>query len=255
MPRVVRGRVMLAVLVGAAAGLALFLWFRAADADGAVGDTATASVETPAEAPDDPVSGSTPGGTGSTADDETGGAGGDGGIGGRGDTGGQSEARGSGDAEDGDGAGANSPGIEMAPDADRSERPPGAVGPLPRTPALDVPEGPDAPESAVDALVDNFPTQLIDVAASSTVLSSSVSSDGHRLHVSVEATDTRSVAEVMERYTSALRELGFTATPANATAGSTATSYSRDGHSVVVSARPQTGGTRFTVVGSFDETS
>lgn len=148
---------------------------------------------------------------------------------------------------------ANSPGIEMAPTPDPSPRPPGAVGPLPTLPAVDVPPAPEEPATTVGAIVAGFPSTLIPMAATSTVLSSSVTADGGWIQASVEATDPGSVTEVLDRYIAAFRELGFTWSAADAASGSTAASFSRDGHTVVVSARPQAEGSLFTIVGILRE--
>ncbi|MHB1064833.1 MAG: hypothetical protein ACYC1Z_10190 [Georgenia sp.] len=150
------------------------------------------------------------------------------------------------------GLGANSPGIEMVPDVDPAAAEPGTVGALPSLPALEV-AGDTAPAFAVDALVAEFPTEVITLAPSSTVLSSSVSSDGRRLQASVQATDTGSVADVLAYFTDTLGALGFAATESPTTAGSTAVSFTRGPHVVVVNAHPQSGGAVFTVAGVLDE--
>lgn len=157
-------------------------------------------------------------------------------------------------AADGTAPGANSPGIEAAPDADPDEPEAGTVGALPSLPALQVAAGTE-PASAVGSLVEGFPSEIISLAPSSTVLSSSVSSDGQRLQAAVEATDTRSVDEVLASYGETLGALGFAASQSPATAGSTAVTFTRSSHVVVVSARPQSDGALFTVAAVLDETS
>ncbi|KQY96778.1 hypothetical protein ASD19_09495 [Microbacterium sp. Root53] len=232
-------RLAAAVAIGAAIGVGLFVWAGSPGGgddrpavEGTGGDAtrteAPADEGRPAdEAPDDDADGPSP-------DD------------------GSADGGDPGDS-DRDEPGANSPGIEMAPEPDPSASPPGSVGELPPRPDLEIPAGPDAPVSEVDGLVDGFPVEVIAVARTATVLSSSVSSDGSRLHASVEATDSRSVAEVMDGYTGLLGELGFTWTTIGATDGGTAISFTREGHVVVVSARPEAEGSLFTVLGILDE--
>lgn len=152
-----------------------------------------------------------------------------------------------------DAQGANSPGIEGAPDVDPDEPEAGTVGALPTLPALQVAAGTE-PASAVGSLVAGFPSEVVTLTSSSTVLSSSVSGDGQRLQAAVEATDTRSVDEVLAYYGETLGALGFAAGESPATAGSAAVAFTRATNVVVVSARPQSDGALFTIVAVLDET-
>lgn len=240
--RSVAVRIAFALALGAAIGVGIFLW------TGAPG---------PSSPPSGPDAGRVSEPTTVPTPDSVGGAATDDGTADDGPADDAQDGRPDDDAPDGSAGepGANRPGIEAAPEPEESPRPPGAVGPLPERPDLDVPSGPRAPVSAVDALVDGFPTRVITVAAGSNVLSSSVSSDGGRLQASLEATSGRSVAEVMDHYTELFRDLGFTWSAADATVGGTAFSFTRDGHSVVVSARPQAEGSLYTVFGILDQES
>lgn len=159
----------------------------------------------------------------------------------------------------------NSPGIEAAPEPtpdpgaqpgpDPTPSAPGAVGPLPALPEVPVPTVPEAPESAVDALVDGFPVDVLPLPSGSAVLSSSVSGDGGRMLATVETTDPADPAAVLQRWTDHLVGLGFTWGEAPATDGTTARSFLRDGHVVVVSVRPQADGSLVRVVGILAEKS
>jgi len=149
----------------------------------------------------------------------------------------------------------NSPGIEAPPEPDPTPTVPGAVGPLPTLPDVAVPAAPAEPVTAVDALVKGFPTDVLPLDAGSSVLSSSLAGDGDRLLATVEATDPASPDQVLARTTDQLVALGFTWSETPATSGSTARSFTRDGHMVVVSVRPQSDGSLFRIVGILDETS
>lgn len=228
--RSVAVRVALALALGAAIGVGVFLW---TGAPGASGPPAASAGPDGARATAPP----TPGTADDAAEDDT-------------QEGSTDDA-----PPTTDQPGANSPGIEAAPEPEESPRPPGAVGEIPEQPDVAVPEGPRTPATVVDGLVDGFPADVIAIPAGSTVLSSSVSSDGDRLQASLEATNRGSVAEVMKQYTERFRELGFTWSTTDATAGATAFSFTRGGHTVVVSARPQAEGSLFTVFGILDQES
>jgi hypothetical protein len=235
---VVAARIALAAAIGVAVGVGIFLWIGSANDPGA-GAPATPSGHVNGTT-DPPPSGATTPTSGASADE----------------TDAEADAPAPGDDTDGSSAapGANSPGIEAAPEPEESPRPPGVVGPLPTPPPLDVPAGPAAPIATRDDLVKGFPSDVIALADSSTVLSSSLTSDGERIQASLEATDTAPVADVIARYTERLVELGFTWSTAEAPDDSTAVSFTRKGHTVVISARPQAEGSLFTVFGIFDET-
>ena len=81
----------------------------------------------------------------------------------------------------------------------------------------------------------------------STVLSSSVTTDGSRLQVSLQATTTRPVSWVLRGYARRWSRHGLTEAPVPATAGTRAMAYSSGGTSAVVAASRASGTTTYAV--------
>lgn len=104
--------------------------------------------------------------------------------------------------------------------------------------------------SARGAIAAGFPRTVITLAPRSSVIFSSVSSEGSRLQAGLEATSSLAPREVIAYYRKALSALGLVANAAPAVAGSTAWAFVRDASTVTVTAAPDpSGGSRYFVHG------
>ncbi|WP_136518724.1 hypothetical protein [Cellulomonas telluris] len=188
----------------------------------------------------------TPAGTaGATGSADGGGAGtGTGTAGGGGDGGAGPDDAGAGDVT---GSSGDTP-SELAPVAPPDETAhPAAVVPGPSlTGAL-----PPADAARGERLVGGFPVQVVPVPDGVRVVSSSVSPDGQRLQVGLEASGDAEPAAVQDAYVQELAAAGFAVSPAPATPGSTATAFTRGPDGLVLTVRPRTGGgTELTLAGT-----
>jgi len=91
-------------------------------------------------------------------------------------------------------------------------------------------------------LVAGFPVQVVPVLDGITVVSSSVSGQGNRLQVGMEASSSADPATVTSRYVAAFSKEGFTATAAAALPGSTATRFTRGADGIVLTVTHRVGG-------------
>ena len=161
---------------------------------------------------------------------------------------GVSDATGEGSATPG--AGVSKPATEVLPPAPPTGLPlaPSAtVGPA--GPRLTMPL--PATTSARGALVAGFPVKIVPVPAGATVVSSSVSAEGSRLQVGLEASTAASPADVQAGYVQALTATGFITTDSPAGAGATATAFVRDNDGLVLTLRERVGGgTELSVAGT-----
>jgi hypothetical protein len=127
---------------------------------------------------------------------------------------------------------------------------PGALVP----PTADVPRltGPLPPTaSARGALVAGFPVKIVPVPAGATVVSSSVSAEGSRLQVGLEASTAASPADVLAGYVQTFTASGFITTDSPAGAGTTATAFVRGNEGLVLTLRARLGGgTELSVAGT-----
>ena len=105
--------------------------------------------------------------------------------------------------------------------------------------------------SAEGRLVDSFPSTVIPVIANSTVVSSSITSEGNRLQVGLTATSALSAPEALAHYQAFYGELGFSSRESDAVPGSTAWVFTRGTDSVAVTTLPIDAGSAYTVFGAF----
>ena len=114
------------------------------------------------------------------------------------------------------------------------------TGPIPRS------------GSAVGSLVPGFPS-VIPVTQGSVVSSSSISSSGGIVQVTLVARTTISAADVLGFYSSQFGKVGIVPQSPPTVAGSVAYSFTRGNDSVTVTATPVSGGgSRYSVVGVLD---
>jgi hypothetical protein len=123
------------------------------------------------------------------------------------------------------------------------------VIPTPDVPRLTLPL--PATASARGALVAGFPVTIVPVPAGATVVSSSVSAEGSRLQVGLEASTAASPADVLAGYVQAFTAAAFITTDSPAGAGATATAFVRGNDGVVLTLRERLGGgTELSVAGT-----
>lgn len=103
--------------------------------------------------------------------------------------------------------------------------------------------------SQTGKLVTGFPSAVISLAPGSTVMFSSVASEGDRVQVGLSAMSTIAPAEVLAHYSTALAGLGLVAGSAPAVDGSTAAAFIRGPNTVTVTVLSVGGGTRYSVFG------
>jgi len=105
--------------------------------------------------------------------------------------------------------------------------------------------------SARGTLVEGFPVTIIPVPQDATIVSSSVSGEGDRLQIGLEASTPADPAAVLDEYLVALGEQGFGPSVSPAAEGSTATSFTRDPDGLVLTLRARPGGgTELTIAGT-----
>lgn len=126
--------------------------------------------------------------------------------------------------------------------------------PRPTTPSLTGPL-PATASAQGERLVAGFPSQVIPVLAGIQVVASSVSGQGDRLQVGLEASSTADPATVTSRYVQSFRDAGFAVAPSPAISGSTATQFVRgvDGAVLTVTGRVG-GGTELTIAATLTTT-
>jgi len=103
--------------------------------------------------------------------------------------------------------------------------------------------------SQTGKLVTGFPSAVISLAPGSTVMFSSVASEGDRVQVGLSAMSTIAPAEVLAHYSTALAGLGLVAGSAPTVDGSTAVALIRGPNTVTVTVSSVGGGTRYAVFG------
>jgi hypothetical protein len=119
----------------------------------------------------------------------------------------------------------------------------------PRAPLISAP----LPKAATarGTVVAGFPRTVISLPPRSTVIFSSVSSEGSRLQAGLEATSSLAPKEVIAYYRKAFSALGLVANTAPAVAGSTAWAFVRDASTITVTTAPDpSGGSRYSVHGA-----
>lgn len=105
--------------------------------------------------------------------------------------------------------------------------------------------------SATGGIVEGFPSTVLPPLPGSKVRTTSISSDSPKLQVSLTATTSGSVTDVVDFYRQALAKFGMYDTAAPALDGATAVTYTRDGNAVTLTATPSDAGTSFVLFGTF----
>lgn len=112
-----------------------------------------------------------------------------------------------------------------------------------------------ATASARGGLVTGFPEQVLPTGTTLEVVSSSVSAEGTRLQIGLEAGSGASADDVRAAFTATLESLGFTAQESPAVPGDEATAYVHGGEGLVLTTRDRTGGgTELSVAGTLETT-
>ncbi|WP_158866169.1 hypothetical protein [Leifsonia sp. AG29] len=124
---------------------------------------------------------------------------------------------------------------------------------LPPSTALPHPIAPPLPKSAsaVGKLVTGYPAAVLPQAPGSAVQTSSVAAQGDRLQVTLTATSTQGVTDVLAFYRSALAKYGMYDTAAPALSGATSLLFSRGSDSVTLTASTGKSGTTYTLYAAF----
>lgn len=141
------------------------------------------------------------------------------------------------------------------PDAGGQEQNPsndgtGPLGPRPDArvaPLISAPVPTTA--SALGKLVAGFPSAVISQAPESTVMFSSVASEGDRVQVGLVGMSTRAPSDVLAHYNTTLAKLGLVGGSVPAVDNSTATAFTRGPNVVTVTVTSVGGGSRYTVFG------
>ena len=131
---------------------------------------------------------------------------------------------------------------------------PGAAGKsLPKSTALPEPVSNPLPKtaSAVGALAKGYPSVVVPATPQSSIGTSSVATQGQHLQVTLTATSTMTVTEVLAFYRTALAKYGMYDTAAPALGGATALTFKRGTNSVTVTTSPVTDGTKYIIYGAF----
>jgi hypothetical protein len=129
-----------------------------------------------------------------------------------------------------------------------------STGPaLPPSDPLPVPVSAPLPRtaSATGGLVSGYPEKVLPVTPGAHVASSSVASQGDRLQVTLTATSSSGVADILAFYRTALAKFGMYDVPAPAQGGATALRFSRDGGDVTITAAPTDDGVKYVIFGTF----
>lgn len=108
-----------------------------------------------------------------------------------------------------------------------------------------------ASASAVGKLVAGYPTAVLPQAPASTILTSSVAAQGDHLQVTLSATSTQGVTDILAFYRSALAKYGMYDTAAPALSGSTSLLFTRGADSVTLTASTGKSGTTYTLYAAF----
>lgn len=126
-------------------------------------------------------------------------------------------------------------------------------------PTLPTPEAPTqarlelplpATAAAAGELVAGFPTDIVPLSTGAVVVTSSVSGQGDRLQVALDASSAEPPADVVAFYRAAFAAAGFVAESPPTAEGAVAASFTRGGDGVVVSVRTaQGGGSQISVAG------
>jgi hypothetical protein len=125
---------------------------------------------------------------------------------------------------------------------------PGAKPAAPQRQLISAPLPPSA--SARGSIVKGFP-EVIAQAPKSTVMFSSVATQGRRMQVGLDATTSISALDVLSFYRAAFEPLGLVASTAPAVTGSTALAFVRGDNGITVTASDSAGstGSHYTVTG------
>lgn len=142
------------------------------------------------------------------------------------------------------------PASEILPDAPAAPPILGAIT-APQAPATDRLTGPlPATASSRGELVAGYPTSVVPVPDGATVVSSSVSAQGDRLQIGLEASTDADPAAVLAAFVASLSAKGFTEELSPALPGTTATAFTRESDGVVLTLRERLGGgTELSVAG------
>lgn len=136
------------------------------------------------------------------------------------------------------------PPVITLPGLDAAAAPAPAAGPALTGPA-------PATAQRNGAVVAGFPVRVVPVPKGVTVVSSSVSSQGEHVQLSMEASSSLSPAQVLSVYDEALGGTGFTPTNTPAVPGSAAHAYLHGTDGVVVTVKARLGGgTEITLAGA-----
>jgi hypothetical protein len=129
----------------------------------------------------------------------------------------------------------------------------GAGKGLPKSTALPEPVSNPLPKtaSATGSLAAGYPSKVLPVATASSIGTSSVATQGQHVQVTLTATSSMPVTEVLAFYRTALAKYGMYDTAAPALGGATALTFRRGTNSVTLTASPVTGGTKYIIYGAF----
>ncbi len=135
------------------------------------------------------------------------------------------------------------------------EEAPGPESPrtLPAAPPLEITSDVPEQDSARGRVIDGMPAVVV-IPDDAEVSSSSVARDGRRIQVAVDGSSEDSPEDVLEFYRRHFTDLGFLESPSPASAGATATAFTRESNGLVVTVRGGDGGTSFSVVGTLTAT-
>ncbi|GHS87649.1 hypothetical protein AGMMS50218_09970 [Actinomycetota bacterium] len=134
------------------------------------------------------------------------------------------------------------PASEILPDAPAAPPVLGAIT-APQAPATDRLTGPlPATASSRGELVAGYPTSVVPVPDGATVVSSSVSAQGDRLQIGLEASTDADPTAVLDAFVASLSAKGFTEELSPALPGTTATAFTRESDGVVLTLRERLGG-------------
>lgn len=105
--------------------------------------------------------------------------------------------------------------------------------------------------SATGKLVAGFPTKVISVPSGTKIVSSSISTQGDRMQLSLVGTSPASVGDVQSYFQGTFSTLGLTAAVTPSAPGTVATTYSRGSDRITVTTAAGSDGTQLTVFGLF----
>ena len=146
-----------------------------------------------------------------------------------------------------EGSSEKAPASEILPSA--APGPSGLSVPPPPGPSLTGPL--PATGNANGAVVKGFPTTVVPVPESITVVSSSVSASGDRLQVGLQASSDAAPADVQAAYVAALGGAGFAVSDSPSLPGTTATAFTRGPDGLVLTTSDRIGGgTELSIAGT-----